>query len=124
MSVSKASVPQSKAGASAPGCRESQLLFGLWPGLKQAADGRMARARRATFDSRTGPISVSCSESDTTDAYFACRSNRLAECANHERSKQHSSTTKVVKPCEKASTAVARTQPEVDTPHTTAVSAR
>src|SRR3712207_6895400 len=56
------------------------------------------------------------SSRDRMAAYFACRSNRFAQWANWDRSKQQSSITTVLNPCEKASTADARTHPEVDTP--------
>src|SRR5207248_5712421 len=56
-----------------------------------------------------------------TSAYLWWRSKRLTWCEIRLLSKQHSSTSTTWKPCEKASTAVARTQPEVLSPQTTSV---
>src|SRR4029078_8063604 len=92
---------------------------GLWQRLCVASRAGLktrgcAQEIHAALGIRSLPISASSSASETTEAYFRCRSNRLAQCANQERSKQQSSTTNVAKPWEKASTAVARTQPEVE----------
>ena len=59
-----------------------------------------------------------------TSAYFACRSKRFASCGAGWRSPTASRTTSGTKPCWQASTAVARTQPEVETPATRTVSTR
>ena len=66
----------------------------------------------------------SVSSSPTTSAYFALRSNRLCSCAAAERSPTASRTTIGRKPFCTASTAVARTQPEVVQPVMISVSTR
>jgi len=57
-----------------------------------------------------------------TSAYFAWRSKRFASCGAGWRSPTASRTTSGTKPCWQASTAVARTQPEVETPAIRSVS--
>src|SRR5690606_15267134 len=56
------------------------------------------------------------SVSFTTSAYFASMSNRFARWGSGWRSPQASAITAVRKPCDIASTHVARTQPLVETP--------
>src|SRR5690606_37926782 len=83
----------------------------------------VARRDLDDFDRRshqTGRLRVdrnaTASLSLTTSAYFASMSNRLALCGSGWRSPQASAITMVRKPCDIASTQVARTQPLVETP--------
>src|SRR5215217_7476778 len=65
---------------------------------------------------------ASASSSVITFAYLAFISKRLTRFENGDRSKQPSSTTNTVKLCEKASTTLARTQPDVLVPQTSSES--
>jgi len=61
---------------------------------------------------------------DTTTAYLASRSCRVASCTATVQSPQASRTTSGAKPCRTASVALARTHPDVENPATTTVSTR
>ena len=74
--------------------------------------------RRAPRRGRGALEPVRTSASETTSAYFMSMSARLCSCASANRSPTASRGTTTWKPCETASTAVARTQPEVAAPVT------